>query len=360
MSGWQDGYKNTVGRVVSGLTASGQTASGLLGPWGHKYPFYGYPGPQIDWLRYIVPHWWDRWLKGKEPDPDTEWPQLTVWLSESKEPDKSPCPDDRGKWVAEDADWLERIEERILYLRPDNRLADAPADGENVSPASLVRETKMYETSSWGECGNDDLPGDQANADSKSIHFDSDPLPEDLDCFGRPMVELNLSCTTSLASVAVRLCEISPDTGASHLVTYRFFNLSYRQGELTDPQRIEPDVTFDVSIPLNMIGHTFKRGWQIRLSLSPSFFPTMWQSPENPTITLHTGRLEGLPESALTLPRREPRLEQDQGVQALLPTRSDGAYVNPEEYVPTLKEARPSDTVLASGQLVVMDQPFCS
>lgn len=260
MSGWQDGYKNTVGRVVSGLTASGQTASGPLGPWGHKYPFYGYPGPQIDWLRYIVPHWWDRWLKGKEPDPDTEWPQLTVWLSESKEPDKSPCSDDRGKWVAEDADWLERIEERILYLRPDNRLADAPADGENVSPVPLVRETKMYETSSWGECGNDDLPGDQANADSKSIHFDSDPLPEDLDCFGRWMVELNLSCTTSLASVAVRLCEISPDTRAPHLVTYRFLNLSYRQGELTDSQRIEPDVTFDVSIPLNMIGHTFKRG----------------------------------------------------------------------------------------------------
>lgn len=82
----------------------------------------------------------------------------------------------------------------------------------------------------------------------------------------------------------------------------------------------------------------------------------MWQSPENPTITLHTGRLEGLPESALTLPRREPTLEQDQRVQALLPTRSDGAYVNPGEYVPTLKEARPSDTTRTEEPITVGDK----
>ena len=138
LSGWQDGYKNPVVRLVSGLAAAGKPVSGLLGPWGHKYPQTGYPGPQIDWLRYIVPHWWDRWLKGTEPDPETEWPQLPVWLSESKEPDKSLCYDERGKWGAEDADWLDRVEERILYLRPDNRLTDAPADGEYGSPEPLV------------------------------------------------------------------------------------------------------------------------------------------------------------------------------------------------------------------------------
>jgi predicted acyl esterase len=356
LSGWQDGYKNPVTRVVSGLTAAGKPVSGLLGPWGHKYPQTGYPGPQVDWLHYIVPHWWDRWLKGKEPDSETEWPQLPVWLGESREPDKSLCFDDRGKWVAEDADWLDRSQEDIFYLQSDNSLAEAPADGEYVSPEPLVFATTMYETSSWGECGNDDLPGDQASVDSKSIYFDSEPLDEDMDCFGYPTATLNLSCSTPLASVAVRLCEISPDTGASHLVTYRFFNLCYREGDFANPQRIEPDTPFNVSIPLNLVGHTFKQGWRIRLSISPSFFPTMWQSPEYPTITLHTGQIDSLPESALMLPRREPRSEEDQPVQALLPTTSEGVYVDPEDYVPTLEEARPANTERTEEPVTVGDK----
>ena len=99
-----------------------------------------------------------------------------------------------------------------------------------------------------------------------------------------------------------------------------------------------------MSIPLNLMGHTFKQGWRIRLSVSPSFFPTMWQSPENPTITLHTGQIDGFPESTLMLPRRAPRPEEDRRVQDLLPTTSEGVYVDPEEYVPTLEEARPANT----------------
>jgi len=102
MSGWQDGYKNPAERVVAGLSALGKPVQGLLGPWGHKYPFGGYRGPRIPWLQYTVTHWWDKWLKGKAPSPATDWPELSVWLSESQGPSKSLCPDEKGKWVAED------------------------------------------------------------------------------------------------------------------------------------------------------------------------------------------------------------------------------------------------------------------
>ena len=104
LSGWQDGYKNSVDRIVSGLGGLGRPVAGLLGPWGHKYPFDGYPGPRIDWLDYIVTHWWDRWLKGRVPPPEQAWPELTVWLGESREPDRDRVPAhmDSGKWVAED------------------------------------------------------------------------------------------------------------------------------------------------------------------------------------------------------------------------------------------------------------------
>jgi hypothetical protein len=54
MSGWQDGYKNPVEHVISGLTALGKPVAGLMGAWGHKYPFKGYPGPRVDWLNYVL------------------------------------------------------------------------------------------------------------------------------------------------------------------------------------------------------------------------------------------------------------------------------------------------------------------
>ncbi len=214
LSGWEDGYKNTVERVVAGLSAVGKPVVGMLGPWGHKYPFDGYPGPRIDWLRYIVTHWWDKWLKGRTPSLDTEWPQMTIWLGESRQPDISSCKDDKGKWAAEDGDWRKRAQQMLLYPGSNNRLFPSiPTESIDITaPGKMVLDTDMFETSSWGECGNDDLSGDQSIADSGSIFFDGEPLSHDLDCFGYPEATLNLTCDNSLAAIAVRICEIHPKT----------------------------------------------------------------------------------------------------------------------------------------------------
>ena len=191
MSGWQDGYKNPVEHVVTGLTALGKPVAGLIGAWGHKYPFNGYPGPRVDWLNYILVYWWDRWLKGKTPPREGQWPQLPVWIGASKEPSKSTCDDEAGKWVAEDGFWQQRIKETVLYFRPNKRLGKKPPTHATLmSSGKPVLDTEMLETSSWGECGNDDLPGNQASFDKQSLYFDSDPLREDLDVFGAPVVTL--------------------------------------------------------------------------------------------------------------------------------------------------------------------------
>jgi len=341
ISGWQDGYKNPVERIVTGLAGAGTPVAGLLGPWGHKYPFSGYPGPRLDWLRYVVTHWWDRWLKGKSPVAEKEWPELTVRVGESREPEPSACEDEAGKWVAEDGAWRKRTREKVFYLKARHELGPTPGDATYVStPATVVSRT-MLETSSWGECDNDDLPGDQATSDRASLCFDTEPLPTDLDCFGYPTVVLNVACSEPVASVAVRLCEISPRTQASHLVSYRFWNLCDRAGDAARPERLAPRATFTVRIPLALIGHTFKKGWRIRLAISPSFFPTMWQQPATSTVTLRAGRVDGLPESALVLPARPPRAA-DQRLRAVLPAPCEPNYVNPEDYVPMLAEARPA------------------
>ena len=248
MSGWQDGYKNPVEHVVTGLTALGKPVAGLIGAWGHKYPFNGYPGPRVDWLNYILVYWWDRWLKGKTPPPEGQWPQLPVWLGASKEPSKSTCDDEVGKWVAEDGFWQQRVKETVLYFRPNKRLGKKPSSHATLlSSGKPVLDTEMLETSSWGECGNDDLPGNQASFDEHSLYFDSDPLREDLDVFGAPVVTLTLSADRPIAALAIRLNEVSPRTGASHLVCYRFCNLADRSGDLASPERVVPGETLHLS-----------------------------------------------------------------------------------------------------------------
>ena len=262
LSGWQDGYKNSVDRMVSGLSGLGLPVAGLLGPWGHKYPFDGYPGPRIDWLDHIVTHWWDRWLKGQRPPSAQAWPELTVWLGESREPDRDRVPAymDSGKWVAEDREWMSRIANETFFLSHDGELSSRPdrRHRELTSTPDITLGASVLETSSWGECSNDDLPGNQHRTDLRSLHFDSERLTRDLECFGYPTVALNLECNRPLASLAIRLCEVSPKTERSHLVTYRFFNLCYRDGDMANPSPV-PSGLASVRIPLNVMGHIFKR-----------------------------------------------------------------------------------------------------
>jgi predicted acyl esterase len=351
ISGWWDGYKNPAERAVRELGALGKPVAGILGPWGHKYPFDGYPGPRVDWLRYIVPHWWDRWLKGTTPDAAQAWPELAVWLGESREPSRVPDYVERGTWVAEDHAWPQRTKPRTLHLVAGNGLATKPspqAQRYRISSETLVG-TAMLESTSWGECENDDLPRDQRQTDRRSLYFDGPPLEADLSCFGYPEVTLALECDRDPAAIAVRLLEVSP-SGRSHLVTYRFWNLGYLDGELGAPQRV-PRGRFVVRLPLNVMGHTFKRGWRIRLSISPAFVPTMWRAPALAELTLHAG---GDVTSTLLLPQRLPR-SQDAAVESAL-GHPVTAHVNPEKYAPieaTRREAvnrRTAESVEIGGK----------
>jgi predicted acyl esterase len=46
------------------------------------------------------------------------------------------------------------------------------------------------------------------------------------------------------------------------------------------PERVQPGARFSLRMKLNLMGHTFKKGWRVRLALSPSFYPTLWASPD--------------------------------------------------------------------------------
>jgi putative CocE/NonD family hydrolase len=365
LSGWQDGYHNPVERLVRALGAAGKPVAGLIGPWGHKYPFDAYPGPRLDWLNYSLAHWWDVWLKDRPADPASQWPALPVWLGRSAEPDASSCADESGRWVAEDGQWGGRAQQRRWHLAPGRQLQDtAPPAAQLETPEVTVLDTAMLETSSWGECGNDDLPRDQSSADAAALFFDTDPLDADLDVFGYPQVWLELAASQASGCLAVRLCEVSPVSGASRLVSYTFFNLCDRAGDMARPVRLAPGARFTTRIALGLTGHTFRKGWKIRLAVAPSLFPTLWAGTGPLAITLFLG--QGAT-NTLDLPVRPPRPDADAQVQALLPAAAPVPVVDAADYVPLLATARPErstrtahPSIRAGRATTVVDKLFDS
>ena len=59
-----------------------------------------------------------------------------------------------------------------------------------------------------------------------------------------------------------------------------------------------PGDVYEIEIPLNVIAYRFKKGHRIRVSISESYWPQVWPSPEAVKLTVHTGV------SRLILPER--------------------------------------------------------
>jgi uncharacterized protein len=122
------------------------------------------------------------------------------------------------------------------------------------------------------------------------------------------------------------------------------------------PERVEPGAHFSLRVPLNIMRHTFKKGWRVRLALSPSFYPTLSASPEPVTITLKAGEGEGVPASALILPGRAPR-DEDKRAQKPLPRKSAAPYVNPEDYFPVIAQGRADETTRKAYPVTINGKP---
>ncbi|MQA96918.1 MAG: CocE/NonD family hydrolase [Streptosporangiales bacterium] len=290
VSGWADGYSNAVFRLLEGLSGPSQ---GLIGPWSHKYPHLGKPGPAIGFLQELV-RWWDRWLKDVDNGVDQE-PRLRMWLQESVPP--STAYDERpGRWVAE-REWPSpRIATRP-YLLGRWRLArpglDVPAEELTVeSPLSVGQFAGKW-------CSYNappDMPYDQREEDGGSLVFDGDPLDERLEVLGSPVVTLDLAASRPQAMVAVRLSDVSPD-GRATRVSYGLLNLAHRNGH-DRPEPLVPGQRYHVRVPLNGMAQEFPPGHRVRLSISTSYWPLAWPPPEPARLSIFTG------ESALELPVR--------------------------------------------------------
>jgi hypothetical protein len=295
-SGWADGYSNAIFRVLEHLDVP---RKGLIGPWSHKYPHLGVPGPAIGYLQEVV-RWFDRWLRDV-PNGAEDGPALRIWMQESVPP--STAYEERpGRWAGEPSWPSPHVTPSPRPLAP-HRIARADEDVEEQelsiqSPLSVGQFAGKWASYS----APPDLPYDQREEDGGSLVFDTDPLEERCEILGAPVVELDVAASRPVAMAAARLSDVAPD-GRATRVSYGLLNLTHRAGD-DEPQPVEPGVFEQVRVQLNGVAQAFPAGHRIRLSLSTSYWPLAWPPPEPAALTVRTGS------SRLVLPVR-PTTEDD-------------------------------------------------
>ncbi|MBB3229469.1 CocE/NonD family hydrolase [Halomonas stenophila] len=295
-SGWADGYSNAVMRLLEHLPGP---TRGLVGPWSHKYPHLGEPGPAIGFLQECL-RWWDQWLKGEERGV-LEDPALRAWMQDSMPP-TTRYGHRHGRWVGE-PDWPSpRIEAWRLPLAPRRLSLDGKRRRESSSLTVQSPLTCGLFAGKWcSYAAGPDLAHDQREEDGGALVFDSPPLAETLEILGAPVLELEVAADRPVAMVAVRLSDVAPDDKATR-VTYGLLNLTHRDGHAT-PRPLTPGQRYKVRVQLNDIAQVFPEGHRLRLAISTSYWPLAWPPPQHVRLTIHD---EG---SALVLPRRPPRAE---------------------------------------------------
>src|SRR5699024_2501744 len=281
VSGWADGYSNAVFRMLEHLSVP---RLGLIGPWSHKYPHLGEPGPAIGFLQEVV-RWWDHWLKEIQNDVMTE-PMLRIWMQETVPP-LTAYQERPGRWVGE-SQWPAATTAPVEYVLDRGRMVSpqtevVPAELPIQSPLSVGRYAGK-----WCSYNSPpDLPYDQREDDGGSLVFDTE-LSRPVELLGAPLVRLEFTASEPVAMIAARLSDVAPD-GRATRISYGLLNLTHLNGHAC-PEPLVPGRRYQAEIQLNGMAQALPAGHRIRLSLSSSYWPLAWPPPRPVRLTITTGR----------------------------------------------------------------------
>ncbi len=280
VSGWADGYSNSVFRLLANLDVP---RKGLIGPWGHKYPHVGIPGPAIGFLQEAV-RWWDTWLKGQDTGMMDE-PMLRVWMQESVPPTTN-YRTRPGRWVSEAAWPTPRLQQCTLVLTAGGMVPPDEAPPEQVLTVQSPLSVGLFAGRWCSFSATPDLPHDQREEDGGALIFESQPLTEEIELLGAPVVDLAYMSNKPVAMIAIRLSDVAPDDRATR-VTYGLYNLTHQTGHAA-PEPLEPGTRYQAQVKLNEIAQVFPAGHRLRLSVSTSYWPLAWPPPEPVMLTIFT------------------------------------------------------------------------
>jgi len=284
MGGWADNYRNTVFSLLDNLDVP---CKGLIGPWAHKYPNIAYPNPKIDYVKESV-RWWDRWLKDLENGIDTE-PKLTYYMQDSVRP-KSDYEHRAGQWLSEPSWPSPNTSYKTLYFN-NRQLCEVS------QPKALAEQIRSPQTTGLnggrlcvGIRLDMEQPADQRADDAGSLCFDTLPLEADLPISGQILANLAIRSNKPTANLVVRVSDLHPD-GAVTRISLGVLNLTHRDShEFVEP--LTPNELYKVTVPVNHIAYKVPAGHRLRVSISTAYWPLIWPSPDQATITLEASQCQ--------------------------------------------------------------------
>jgi putative CocE/NonD family hydrolase len=282
-AGWADpAFATAMLRTLARLDAP---RLGIFGPWAHRYPHLGIPGPAIGYLQETL-RWLDHWLKGR-PTGIMQEPMLRAWLPTGFT--VAPTPEDRpGRWITE-ARWPPPATEWQAWWLGASGLTPSPQPEHRVDlPSDILIGSNAGEFMPIFSSGRGpELPGDQRTEDQHSLVFDSSPLGSAMELIGTPRALFELETDEPMGQIVVRLCETATD-GRSRRLSWGARDLAL--GDDLSARRSSPSRTLNIEVPLFALADRIGPGNRLRVALSISYWPMLWPPARPARVRLSAAR----------------------------------------------------------------------
>ncbi|HJR21276.1 MAG TPA: CocE/NonD family hydrolase, partial [Dongiaceae bacterium] len=228
-------------------------------------------------------------LKGIETEVEKD-PDIRLYLMDHAKP----LPhflERKGRWLGF-KNWPSRkIRTKAMYLSGAS-LAERKPRAKSERRAVHSPQTVGMKAQEWCPYGQGRIAAegatDQREDDSGSLCFDTAPLKAPLHIVGNGFVRLRVAADRKQALAAVRICDVAPD-GTSAMVSFGILNLAHRKSH-EFPEPLKPGRFYDVSVPLKSVAQTIPKGHRLRLAVSSTYWPMVWPSPEDVTLTVDAAR----------------------------------------------------------------------
>lgn len=288
IGGWYDIFVDGTLENFAGVRAQGATAVArenqyaVIEPWYHM-PWSRYVGEldfgpeaanRIDELQLA---WFDRWLKGKEPESA---PAAVRYFRMGS-----------NSWQ-EAADWPPPgSTPTAYYLHSASRANSINGDGTLSATEPLDEHPDVYVyhpsiavPALGGRSGAvPDLtpmgPRNQLPIEVRNdvLVYTSEPLREELELAGEVVLELYAATTAEDTDFVAKLVDVYPD-GRAYNVAEGIVRASYREG-LAKRVPVPPGEVLRYELSLGPTAIQFRIGHSIRLDITSSLFPTFDRHP---------------------------------------------------------------------------------
>jgi uncharacterized protein len=291
--GWLDA--GTAAGVLHRFATLSNPQKAVIGPWSHGGGHHASPYRPPDFATVPSPEaqlgeslcYFDRYLKGIDNDTPE---RLLIYYTMGEEVWKS-----TDRWPPAGA------ASRSMYLAAGNALSfESPVEDSGEDLYAVDFEATTGTTNRWHtqRNGQDVVYPDRADVDARLLTYTSQPLEEDLEVTGTPVVRLHVRSTTEDGAFLIYLEDVEP-TGRVLYVTEGQLRALHRKVSSEAPPYalfgpfhsflakdalpMKPGEVAEIEIAMHPTSVLFKKGHRVRLAIAGADKDTFVRIPENET-----------------------------------------------------------------------------